>query len=170
MTMSHLGRGLRWLLAASLALNVALLAGIAWEQFDRDGPRGGGPGHHLRGGMMPSPMRLRHSLPEERRAVVDAVLHEHHARIRESIRGVLDARASVHTLMAAETIDRAALDRAFADLRERDAEAARAVQAMLTELATELTPEERRDLAESMHRHPRWRDREPARAPDERAR
>lgn len=165
MTTSRLGRGLRWLLAASLALNVALLAGITWEQFDRDGPRHGWPGHHLRGGMMPSPMRLRHSLPEERRAVVDAVLHEHHARIRESVGDVFDARARVHALMAAETLDRAALDRAFADLRGRDAEAARAVQAMLTELATELTPEERRALAESVHRRPRGQHRAPADRP-----
>jgi hypothetical protein len=40
-------------------------------------------------------------------------------------------------------------------LRERDAAAATAVQAMLTDLATELTPEERRAIADAMHRHPR---------------
>lgn len=161
MTVPRPAYGPRWLLLVSLALNVALLAGIAWEYFDHDGPRHP-RGHALHMATMthpmPNPMRLRGSLPEDRRGIVDAVLDEHRARIRDSVRGVFQARARVHALMAADTIDRPALDRAFAELRERDAEAARTVQAMLTELAIRLTPEERRALARSIQhgpRHPR---------------
>jgi uncharacterized membrane protein len=43
-------------------------------------------------------------------------------------------------------------------LRARDADAATAVQAMLTELATDLTPAERRAMAEAVERRgPRGR-------------
>jgi uncharacterized membrane protein len=154
---------LRWLLVASLALNVGLLSGIAWKFLERDDPPQRKIVRVTRGAMMPSPHLLRRALPEERRAVVDAVLDEHHERIHASVGAVFEARARVHALLAAETLDRPALDRAFADLRARDAEAATAVQTMLTELVTELTPEERRALGEAVHRHdphPR-RDREP---------
>ena len=148
---------LRWLLVASLALNVGLLSGIAWEHFDRDDP----PRHVklrvARGAMMPGPHMLHRTLPPERRAVVDAVHAAHQDRIHATVREVFAARARVHALMTAETLDRPALDRAFAELRDRDAEAAAAVQAMLTELAAELTPEERRKLGEAVHRQPRMR-------------
>ena len=166
MSASRLGTGLRWLLVASLALNAALLAGIAWEHFDRDGPRRGRFAHHASGTMMPNPMMLRGALPEERRAVVDEVLERHRGRIRETVRDVFDARADAHALMIAETVDPQALDRAFANLRERDAEAAQAVQAMLADLVSRLTPEERRALGDAMHRShrggPRHRDAPPA--------
>ena len=149
---------LRWLLVASLALNVGLLSGIAWEHFDRDDPPRHVKMRVTRGGMMPGPHLLHRTLPPERRAVVDAVHEKHQPRIHATVRRVFEARARVHTLMTAETLDRPALDQAFADLRARDAEAATAVQAMLTELVTELTPEERRAVGEAVHRrHPRMR-------------
>jgi uncharacterized membrane protein len=144
-------------LVASLALNVALLAAFAWQQFGHDGPRRGPPGHHMRGGVMPSPRVLRSALPAERQAVVDAILEEHRAKIRGSVRDVFEARREVHAQLSADTIDAEAIEAAFARLRERDAAAATAVQAMLTDLATELTPEERRAIADAMHRHPRGR-------------
>ena len=147
---------LRWLLVASLALNVGLLSGIAWEHFDRDDEPRRMHMRMARGTMMPNPHLLRRVLPEERRAVADAVLANHRPQIHATVGAVFEARARVHALVTAETIDRPALDRAFADLRARDAEAARAVQAMLTELVTQLTPEERRALGEAVHRrHPR---------------
>lgn len=150
---------LRWLLVGSLALNAALLAGIAWQHVDH-GPR---RMHrvHVRAGMMPSPQMLRAAVPESRRAVVDQVLQRHHEPIRESVRGVFQARAAIHGLLTAERIDPAALDRAFATLRERDAQAARAVQVMLTDLVSQLTPQERRALAETVQR--RHHGRHPAR-------
>lgn len=143
---------MRWLLVASLALNVGILAGLGWAHFSDDGPHQ----RHMRmarGTMMPSPRLLRGVLPAERRAVADAVMAAHRAPIQEAVGRVFEARARVHALVTAETLDRPALDRAFADLRARDAEAAIAVQAMLTELVSELTPEERRALGEAVHRH-----------------
>ena len=158
MTTPRSGTWLRALLVASLAMNIAVLAGFAWRHFDgHDGRPGGHRTHVMRGTMMPSPRVLRQVLPEERRVVVDALLEEHRQAIRGSVREVFAARAAVHALMTAETIDRPALERAFADLRARDVEAATAVQAMLTELAVELTPEERRAVTAAMHRGPRMR-------------
>lgn len=155
MTTPRLPAGLRWLLVGSLALNVALLAGIGWLHFDHR-PMHHGPARHvMHGVMMPSPRMLREAVPEPRRAVVDQVLHRHHRPIRESVRGVFQARTRVHRLLSAEHVDPAALDRAFATLRERDAQAAQAVQAMLADLARHLTPEERRVLAERMQHRPR---------------
>lgn len=145
---------LRWLLVASLALNIGVLSGIAWHHFgDGDDSHRGHMRMMARGTMMPSPRLLHRVLPEERRAVVDAVMARHREPIRATVGRVFEARARVHALVTAETLDRPALDRAFADLRARDAEAATAVQAMLTELVGELTPEERRALGEAVHRH-----------------
>lgn len=155
MNIPRTGTWLRVLLVVSLALNVAVLAGFAWHHFGGHDPRPTGHLRHvMRGTMMPSPRVLRQVLPEERRVVVDALLEEHRQDIRGSVREVFAARQRVHELMTAETIDRPALEQAFADLRARDAEAATAVQAMLTELATELTPEERRAVAEAVHNRP----------------
>ena len=152
MTPPRTGTWLRALLVASLALNIAVLAGFAWRHFDHGRTDHRLP-HAMRGTMMPSPRILRDVLSEERREVVDAVLAGHRAGIRASVREVFAARAEVHALMTAEAIDRPALEAAFADLRARDAEAATAVQAMLTELVTELTPKERKAVAEAVHRH-----------------
>lgn len=154
---ARIDTALRWLLVASLALNVAVLAGVAWAHFSDDGPHQ----RHMRmarGTVMPNPAQLRRVLPPERRAVVDAALARHRDHVRTSVADVFEARARVHALLTAETLDRAALDQAFAVLRASDAEAASAVQAMITEVATELTPEERRAMAEAVHRrHPRNR-------------
>jgi len=152
MTSSRSVTWLRVLLVASLGLNVAVLAGLGWRHFGHHDDR---PGGHrgqsaMRGQMMPSPRVLRQVLPEDRRVVVDQLIAKHRGTIRGAVREVFAARANVHALLVADTIDGAALERAFADLRERDATAAAAVQAMLTELATELTPEERRALADAV--------------------
>lgn len=148
---------MRWLLVASLALNVAVLGGVAWAHFSHDGPHQ----RHVRmarGTIMPNPMQLRRVLPPERRGVVDAALARHREHVRTSVADVFEARARVHALLTAETLDPAALESAFAELRASDAEAASAVQAMITEVAAELTPEERRKLGEAVHRHhPRMR-------------
>lgn len=149
---SRLARGLRWLLVASLALNVAVLAGVAWHHFEGGHMRQRMRMHHMGGVPMPSPMALRRALPEDRRAVLDETLARHRPRIGESVRAVMQARRHAHELMTAEEIDPQALATAFADLRARDAEAAEAVQAMLADLLPRLTPEERRALGESMHR------------------
>lgn len=166
---ARLPSAVRWLLVGSLALNVALLAGLGWEHL---GPRPhhGPPRHHLRTAMLPSPHMLRGAVPESRRATVDQVLQRHRRPIRESVRDVFEARARVHALLTAERIDPAALDRAFTTLRERDARAAGEVQAMLTELVQRLTPEERRALAEAMqprHRLHRRTHRDAPRRPPE---
>ena len=78
------------------------------------------------------------------------------------------ARREVRQLMLASEFDRERIDQAFAELRARDEKAAEAVQSMLIEVLSELTPEERVKVAELVpqrrHRHQREREREPERS------
>ncbi|HET6602671.1 MAG TPA: periplasmic heavy metal sensor [Xanthomonadaceae bacterium] len=144
--------GVRWMLVGSLALNVALVAGMGWHYFEL--PKRHAKAMYMHGDrFMPSPRLLRQGLPEERHGVVDAVLDRHRPTIRGAVREVFQARGDVHDAMEAEPFDAAALERAFAALRERDVAAASAVQAMLGDLMGQLTPEERSSVTELMHRH-----------------
>jgi len=144
---------MRWLLLASLGLNIALLSGLAVHVFEHDRQsHREGRGTMGRGGMLPHPMLIRRVMSDEGEPVADAVMQTHRDGIRRALRARADARAEVHAVLSATTLDRPALDRAFAALRARDAEAATAVQAMLTELMVQLTPEERRALVEGMRR------------------
>src|SRR5690606_37322049 len=121
MTPTRPGTWLRVLLIASLALNIAVVAGFAWHHFDarHDGwsrasagddraPRAHGA-QSMRGTMMPNPRVLRQVLPEERRVVVDALRAEHREQIRGNVREVFQARNEVHELLTAETVDAEAL-------------------------------------------------------------
>ena len=122
----------RWVLLLSLALNVALGAALLLPLVAADHYRGQRSGHSHGGDHMPSPRQLRRLLGEEREAVVDAVFEKHRPALRETFRPLHAARGAVHAAMHAEPFDRAALDAAFAELRERDAATAAAVQAMLS--------------------------------------
>ena len=146
-------KAMRWVLLASLALNVALATALVlpWlvpERFGHGGEHRHRPGHgpdHL-----PNPRHLREVLDEARRTEVEAILQRHRPRVRATFRPLRDARERAHAAMHAEPFDAAALERAFAELRARDAESAMAVQAMLAEVAAALTPEERARMAELM--------------------
>ena len=161
MTLSNT-TAMRWLLLASLGLNIALLSGLAVHVFEHDRPtHHEGRGAMGRGGMLPHPMLIRRVLSEKRQPVADAVMQTHRDGIRRALRARADARAEVHAALSAPTLDRPALDRAFATLRARDAEAATAVQTMLADLMGRLTPEEREAIVEGMRRRhpPRPQDR-----------
>ena len=147
----------RWVLLLSLALNVALGAALLLPLVAADHYRGQRSGHSHGGDHMPSPRQLRRLLGEEREAVVDAVFEKHRPALRETFRPLHAARGAVHAAMHAEPFDRAALDAAFAELRERDAATAAAVQAMLAEVIAQLTPDERARIAASMEKRERER-------------
>lgn len=144
---------LRWVLLVSLGLNVALgtalvLPWLVPERFGYDEERRRGPGHgpdHL-----PSPRHLRQVLDQDRRAEVEAIMDRHRPGVRATFRPLREARERAHAALHAEPFDREALDRAFAELRARDAESAMAVQAMMADVAAALTPAERARMAELM--------------------
>jgi Spy/CpxP family protein refolding chaperone len=78
---------------------------------------------------------------------VAAVLESNRARVRAQRQATRAARRAVHDALQAEPFDRAALERAFAELREQRAKAQAAAHATVVELAEKLGPEERSKLA-----------------------
>ena len=163
--MSTSGRPFRWLLLLSLALNVALVATLIIAAVERHRPDHGGHGGRF---SLPSPRMLLSALPEDRRALINELYAEHRQHVRTAMRERRQARREVRQLMLASEFDRERIDQAFAELRARDEKAAEAVQSMLIEVLSELTPEERVKVAELVpqrrHRHQREREREAERS------
>jgi Spy/CpxP family protein refolding chaperone len=109
------------------------------------GERGrGGPGRHdgVSAGRV-----LRHAEGLGDDPEVAAVLERNRERVREQRQATRAARAAVRDALLAEPFDRAALERAFAGLREQRAQAQAAAHATVVELAEKLGPEQRRKLA-----------------------
>lgn len=157
-------RRLRWPLLISLGLNVALITVLLFLAADRFSPD-----HGRHGGRMglPNPRLLMSALPEERRATLDALYNEHRQGVRAAMRERRQARRQVRELMLAEEFDPDRIALAFAELRDKDERAAQAVQAMLIELLSELTPEERMRIAELVPQRHRHRHRKGTEAPAE---
>lgn len=154
-------RRLRWPLLISLGLNVALITVLLFAAADRYAPD-----HGRHGGRMglPSPRLLLSALPEERRATLDELYSTHRQGVRAAMRERRQARREVRQLMLAEDFDPGRIELAFADLRAKDELAAQAVQSMLIELLSELTPEERMRIAELVPQRHRHRHRKAAEA------
>lgn len=137
----------RWLLVASLVLNVFLIGGIAAGLVVRHGPPFFG---HDRPRLMglPSPHKIRAALPDSADPAIDAAFAAHRQDMRVRIRALVEARHQVAAAMRAEPFDRAALDSALATLRDREAEVASGAQSAIAELAAGLDPDSRSRLAE----------------------
>jgi uncharacterized membrane protein len=144
-------RGGRWLLLASLALNLTLLVALGVARVvSPPGHHGGGPrGESSR---FPAPWALRAGLSEERRADIEPILRQHREPVRDAVRATRNARREVNVALRAEPFDPVAFDHALARLRMHDAATAAAVHAMLVETVAELTVEERAVVAERMWR------------------
>lgn len=138
-------RSIRFILLASLALNLALGVSLAWLALR--------PGHPPADARMrePRPMfhpdSLRRALPEQRGALLDAVLASHREAMHARIGAMVQAREGVREAMRAEPFGRSALDGAFAELRNKEYQTAEEAHALIADLATRLTPEERERLS-----------------------
>lgn len=151
--MSGLSRGMRVLVLASLLLNVALIAALVLlvpRLHDHgDGPR------ERRAPPFPAlfdPRALKQALPQARHADLDAALQTHRDAIRARIGTLFDSRRAVRAAIIAEPFDRAALDAAFARLREAEAATATEAQAMLGDVLADSTVAERKRVANLMSR------------------
>ncbi len=150
----------RLLLIVSLAANL-LLGGIfaggfieAW----RRGPEaadGRPPPFRLHMG------RLLEHLPEAVRDDAREVMERHRGEMRGSVRAMRRARREVREALAAEAFDPARLEAALAELRTRGSGAQAAMHGAMLELASSLTPEARRALAEGLARRRHRRHRRP---------
>lgn len=131
--------GLRHLLGiallASLAVNV-LLAGIVIGRWVDHGPHYGSSRFDREA--------AREALSPEARAVVDEIWERHHAAVRDKFKAAKQARRDFEALLQADEVDRAALDRAQAEMSARWAEARAEMVRSMTELALALSPEDRK--------------------------
>jgi uncharacterized membrane protein len=144
----------RWLLIAlivSLGLNLflgSLMVGrwIAGPPHHRGafaaaerGPAGE-PGRILQ--------RMASSLPQEHRPAFEAVMTKHRERIVELAGQARDARQQVRAILNSDTFERAALDRAFENVRTRNLALQAEIQATIGEAAAALPPDARKQLAD----------------------
>lgn len=144
------GRTRRRLLIASILLNVFLIGAIGAGIAARHGPHlfDGDRVRPPRPFELPSPRKIRAALPEESRAVAEAMFAAHRDEMRGKIRAMFEARRQVAAAMRAEPFDRAALDEAFLALRAHEADVAGTAQGIIADLTAELDVESRTRIAE----------------------
>ena len=122
------------------------------------------PGDHMappfrplgKGGGPPWPVelpgRFMQALDESQRARIQAIRDRYSERMDSAIRRRLAQQATVVALMTQPTIDRPALQEAFAQVRALDDETAQIAQSMVLEIAEALSPEARIRLAGLLRR------------------
>lgn len=130
-----------WLLLASLVLN-GLLGGYLIGRIS------GSP--HWRGHMAgdaPSPFGLS-SLPTPLREAMRAKLRENRGEARQMFEGLRAARGELREAIGAEPFDPARLTAAFAELRTTQGALQQNLHGIAVEVVTQMTPDERKRLAE----------------------
>ncbi len=172
---SPAARPRRWLLVASLALNLFLVGAIGAGIAVRHGPHlfdvGRDRAPRLIG--MPSPHKIRAAVPDSARPIVDALFEAHRADMRARIGGLVAARHAVAEAIRAEPFDAAALAATMADLRARQDAVAEGAQGLMAELAGRLDPDSRDriaaliDVRHGPGRGPEGPERGASAAPDE---
>lgn len=147
-------RGLGIALIVSLGLNL-FLAGmmVTGALFHK---RGSGMAGYDR----PFPhWSARRALDGESRSKVDTIWREARPNLRTHIREVRKARRNIRRQLRADTLDRSALDKAFAALRTSTNSAHNAMHTLIGRIAETLNAEERRRYFRRRHwrRHKRFR-------------
>lgn len=142
-------RGPGVLLIVSLALNVALigLIAIAWLRMPPPHERGGA------GGL--SPPALMRMVPAEE-ARIQAVMDKHHTQIRELHQRALQARRELFDVLAAKDFNRAAFDKALANVQSADGAFETESNTVTAESIELLTPQERESVAQQVHKPRGW--------------
>jgi len=141
-------RGLGIALIVSLGINLFLAGMIVTAAVYHKGGRGWAGTDRL------YPHRsARRALEGESRGKVDTIWREARPDLRMRIREVRRARRDIRRQLRAETLDRSALDKAFAELRASSAGAHGAMHAVIGRIAESLSAEERRSYFRRQH----WR-------------
>lgn len=143
--------GRSWALIVSICLNVALIAmiiaAIGGMFFHRGRPWEGGPlGIHA---------MLDVATPPER-AKIQSIVDRHHDRLQDLGDRARAARSAAHEVFAQPNFDRAAYTQALDKMRAADDALKVEVGAMMGEAASELSPEERKQLAAKAERRSKW--------------
>ncbi len=151
-------KGLGITLIVSLGINLFLAGMIVTAAiYHKDGRGWAGPDR-------PFPHRsARRALDGKSRDKVDEIWREARPNLRTRMHEIRRARREIRRQLRADTLDRAALDRAFAALRASTDGAHIAMHALIGRIAETLNAEERRSYFRRRHwrRHRRFRrDRE----------
>jgi uncharacterized membrane protein len=91
--------------------------------------------------------RMAAALDEPNRTKFEVIMDRHRPTLSATGTSARESRRRVGELMAAEPFDRAKLETALQDLRERNMEFQRTLHAALTEVAAGLPPEARQKIA-----------------------
>jgi|CXWL01.1.fsa_nt_gi uncharacterized membrane protein len=162
--MNTLPRSVRLILLLSLALNLGLGAALlSMHLHVRDAQ---GAVDDRRWARIPDPRALAHILDANDRKVLDEVIASHRDELRAHFRPLGEARREMAGVLRSEPFDPAALDQAFALVREREAETANAMHQFMLDLAPKLSPAGRQRVATLLerrhgHGHGHERDGEP---------
>lgn len=127
-------------------------------QADQASFRGGGFGMGF-GGRGMGRMLDRIDATNEQQDKIEEIMDKVHADMRPVMRGFRDTRDDLAKLLAAETVDREALEKLRSERVAAMDQASRTVTAALAEAAEVLTPEQRKKLVENFEdrgRRGRW--------------
>lgn len=147
---------LRWVLIASLALNVliigAVLSAVCFGHFGEapDEPGGG------RRGFRDLPLLgFARTLPRERADIIRQKVADAEPNFEAKRQGIRRAFDAVHTALSAEPFEQAKLDAALDGVVQAETDRARARAALFADAVRQLTPQERIELHEWLEkRHP----------------
>lgn len=135
----------RWLLPASLALNLLLAGiiagGVLSHRHDLGPP-------HRKFGFGP----LEHAVPAPARQRLEPVFESERATMHAAFRELRDARRQMREAMLHEPYDRDAASRALEEVRDRSAAMQDVLHNLLLSINERLTPEERRQFLEALER------------------
>lgn len=154
------GRSWKALIVGSVLLNVFLLGGIAggaWRWFATHGAMPSLMQKEARPGPRVALRFATDDLSPERRQQFVAALRAARREGRDDAREAREDRRAVLDLLAAPTLDRAALDAALARTRAADSALRAKVETGVADYAATLTPDERLKFAEGLKRSGQWR-------------
>lgn len=146
-------RAAKWLLAGlivSLGLNLFLGSMIFGRHFfrphgdmfaERAVPAADRPLRRIA-------QRMFASIPDDQRPILESAFAEQRPNLSAASQAARDAREKVRVALGTEPLDQAALDRAFAELRDRTEEVQKVMHTAIGSAAAKMTPEGRKRLAE----------------------
>lgn len=135
----------RWLLPASLVLNLLLagvIAGGVLAHMHDPGPP------HRKFGFGP----LEHAVPQQARQKLGPVFERERANMRDAFRELRGARGQMHEAMVKQPYDPDAASRALEEVRDRSAAVQDVLHNLMLSINERLTPEERRQFLDALER------------------
>lgn len=150
----------RWLLLLSLALNLGLGAALGAMHWQHQ------HGSHSsaderRWARIPNPRMLARSLDEADRRILLEVVETHRDQLGARFRPLGAARRELAAALRAEPFEPAAMQAAFARMRDSESGTTEAMHAFMLELATRVSADGRKRIADQLergrhgHRHER---------------